>query len=78
MGSSLFSVELELGQAELARHQIEHGDEMRSPTTSPTLLMWRKGGCQPALWAMNPREVLRERYGLYRLPTRAAWTQART
>jgi group II intron reverse transcriptase/maturase len=40
--------------------------------------LWRKGGCQPALWAMNPREVLRERYGLYRLPTRAAWTQART
>jgi RNA-directed DNA polymerase len=23
--------------------------------------LWRKGGCQPALWAMNPREVLRER-----------------
>ncbi len=40
--------------------------------------LWRKGGCQPALWAMNPREVLRERHGRYRLPTRAAWTQART
>jgi RNA-directed DNA polymerase len=39
--------------------------------------LWRKGGCQPALWATNPREVLRERHGLYRLPTRAAWTQAR-
>jgi len=39
--------------------------------------LWRKGGCQPALWRENPREVLRERYGLYRLPTRAAWTQAR-
>ena len=37
--------------------------------------LWRKGGCQPALWATNPREVLRERYGLYRLPTRAAWTR---
>lgn len=39
--------------------------------------MWRKGGCRKALWAANPREVLKERYGLYRLPTRAAWTQAR-
>ena len=40
--------------------------------------LWRKGGCQPALWATNPREVLWERHGLYRLPMRAAWTQART
>jgi hypothetical protein len=39
--------------------------------------LWRKHGCQPALWKTNPRTVLRERYGLYRLPTRAAWTQAR-
>ena len=38
--------------------------------------LWRKGGCRKALWTANPREVLRERYGLYRLPTRAAWTQA--
>ena len=38
--------------------------------------LWRKSGCQQALWATNPREVLRERYGLYRLPTRAAWTRA--
>lgn len=38
--------------------------------------LWRKGGCQQAQWATNPREVLRERHGLYRLPTRAAWTQA--
>ena len=38
--------------------------------------LWRKHGCTKALWS-NPREVLRERYGLYRLPTRAAWTQAR-
>jgi hypothetical protein len=36
----------------------------------------RKHGRQKALWRGNPREVLRERYGLYRLPTRAAWTQA--
>jgi RNA-directed DNA polymerase len=35
--------------------------------------LWRKGGCTKALWATNPREVLKERYGLYRLPTWAAW-----
>ena len=35
--------------------------------------LWRKHGCTKALWATNPREVLRERYGLYRLPTSAAW-----
>jgi group II intron reverse transcriptase/maturase len=40
--------------------------------------LWRKSGCTKALWATNPREVLQERYGLYRLPTTAAWTQART
>jgi RNA-directed DNA polymerase len=39
--------------------------------------LWRKHGCTKPLWATNPREVLKERYGLYRLPTRAAWTQAR-
>ena len=39
--------------------------------------LWRKGGCQQALWERNPREVLRERLGLYRLPTTAAWTRAR-
>jgi RNA-directed DNA polymerase len=39
--------------------------------------LWRKHGCQQALWETNPREVLKERYGLYRLPTRAAWTQSR-
>jgi len=38
--------------------------------------LWRKGGCRAAQWATNPREVLRERDGLYRLPTRAAWTRA--
>jgi len=38
--------------------------------------LWRKHGCQPALWATNPQAVLRERPGLYRLPTRAAWTPA--
>jgi len=39
--------------------------------------LWRKHGCAKALWATYPREVLQERYGLYRLPTRAAWTQPR-
>ena len=39
--------------------------------------LWRKHGCREALWARLPRRVLQERYGLYRLPTRAAWTQAR-
>lgn len=34
--------------------------------------LWRKGGCTKALWR-NPREVLKERNGLYRLPTWAAW-----
>ena len=38
--------------------------------------LWRKHGCTKAQWAANPREVLRERYGLYRLPTSAAWTRA--
>lgn len=38
--------------------------------------LWRKGGCHQALWATNPREVLRERAGLYRLPTTAAWKRA--
>ncbi len=38
--------------------------------------LWRKGGCKKAQWATNPREVLQERYGLYRLPTTAAWKQA--
>ena len=38
--------------------------------------LWRKQGYQQALWGRNPREVLRARYGLYRRPTRAAWTRA--
>ncbi len=38
--------------------------------------LWRKGGCTKSLWGSNPREVLRERYGLYRLPTTAAWKRA--
>lgn len=39
--------------------------------------LWRKSGCQQALWGTNPREILKERHGLYRLPTRAAGTRAR-
>jgi len=39
--------------------------------------LWRKSGCRQARWAENPREVLRERHGLYQLPTRAAWKRAR-
>jgi len=38
--------------------------------------LWRKHGCTKSLWAENPREVLRKRHGLYRLPARAAWTAA--
>jgi len=34
--------------------------------------LWRKRGCRQARWVDNPREVLRERHGLYQLPTRAA------
>jgi group II intron reverse transcriptase/maturase len=40
--------------------------------------LWRKHGCQQALWATHPQKVPRERHGLYRLPTRAAWQRART
>jgi len=39
--------------------------------------LWRKGGCARNLWATAPREVLQERWGLYRLPTWAAWKRAR-
>ncbi len=39
--------------------------------------LWRKGGCRQAQWAKHPREVLRERHGLYQLPTWAAWKRAR-
>jgi len=37
--------------------------------------LWRKRGARKALWAAHPNEVLRERYGLYPLPTRAAWVR---
>ena len=38
--------------------------------------LWRKHGCTKALWAKNSQAVLRERHGLYRLPTWAAWKRA--
>jgi RNA-directed DNA polymerase len=38
--------------------------------------LWRKSGCTKAQWS-HPREVLKERHGLYRLPAWAAWTRAR-
>jgi hypothetical protein len=38
--------------------------------------LWRKGGCARNLWTTTPREVLRERWGLYRLPTWAARKRA--
>jgi len=39
--------------------------------------LWRKHGCTRGLWTYLTRENLYERLGLYRLPTRAAWTGAR-
>ena len=36
----------------------------------------RKGGGRKGLWATTPREVLSGRWGLYRLPTWAAWKRA--
>jgi RNA-directed DNA polymerase len=38
--------------------------------------LWRKGGCARNLWTTTPRKVLQERWGLYRLPTWAAWKRA--
>ena len=38
--------------------------------------LWRKSGCARAQWETWPVPVLRERLGLYRLPTTAAWKRA--
>jgi len=35
--------------------------------------LWRKHGCSKALWASYTNEDLHERFGLYRMPTGAAW-----
>jgi len=35
--------------------------------------LWRKHGCRRSLWQHYPPEKLRQRYGLYKLPTTARW-----
>jgi RNA-directed DNA polymerase len=35
--------------------------------------LWRKHNCTSALWADYPNELLHDRYGLWRLPTRVSW-----
>src|SRR5665811_940143 len=62
-GSSLFSVELELGQAELARHQIEHGDEMRCRAVAARLALGR---------AEHTVQSFQERIGPAPFPVRQA------
>lgn len=39
--------------------------------------LWRKHACSRALWSDYPNQALYERYGLWRLPMTAGWTQAR-
>jgi group II intron reverse transcriptase/maturase len=39
--------------------------------------LWRKQGCRRGLWKHYPKEKLHESYGLYELPTTAAWKAAR-
>jgi len=39
--------------------------------------LWRKHGCSKALWSTYTAEELHERFGLYRMPCRAAWTPNR-
>jgi RNA-directed DNA polymerase len=36
--------------------------------------LWRKHNCTKALWSDYPKELLHDRYGLWRLPLRASWT----
>lgn len=35
--------------------------------------LWRKHKCTKALWSEYPNELLHDRYGLWRLPTRVSW-----
>ena len=35
--------------------------------------LWRKHNCTKALWSDYPKELLHDRYGLWRLPMRVAW-----
>jgi RNA-directed DNA polymerase len=39
--------------------------------------LWRKQGCRRSLWEDYPTADLHHRYGLYELPTKAAWKAAR-
>ena len=39
--------------------------------------LWRKNGCRRSLWEHYTPEKLHQRYGLYELPTTAAWKAAR-
>jgi RNA-directed DNA polymerase len=38
--------------------------------------LWRKHGCRKSKWESYPDDLLHERYGLWRMPTRAAWKGA--
>lgn len=38
--------------------------------------LWRKHGCSKGQWTGYPDELLHGRYGLWRMPTRAAWKGA--
>jgi len=35
--------------------------------------LWRKHNCTKALWSDYPKELLHDRYGLWRLPMRVSW-----
>lgn len=35
--------------------------------------LWRKHNCTTALWSDYPKELLHDRYGLWRLPMRVSW-----
>ena len=39
--------------------------------------LWRKNGCRRSLWEHYAPEKLHQRYGLFELPTTAAWRAAR-
>ena len=38
--------------------------------------LWRKHGCRKSQWQTYPDGLLHDRYGLWRMPTRAAWKTA--
>lgn len=39
--------------------------------------LWRKHGCRQGKWKGYPDDLLYDRYGLWRMPTRAPWKKAR-